>query len=63
MKFITVATLLCSLALSACGSTYATWTPRQTEITGKNPPECQRGIGICPSEYGRSGQMRAGKTG
>ncbi|MBA8877255.1 hypothetical protein [Phyllobacterium myrsinacearum] len=59
MKFITVATLLSSLALAACGS-YASWTPRKTEITATNPIECQRGIGICPEAYGRAGQMRGG---
>ncbi len=58
MKFVTFATLLGSLLLSACGSTYATWSPRKTETSVPNPASCQSGYGICPGRYGRAGQMR-----
>lgn len=58
MKFITIASLLSGLVLSGCGSTYATWTPRESDISESSPVDCQRGIGICPGRYGRAAQMR-----
>ncbi len=59
MKFITIVTLLSSLALSACGSgSYASWSPPPPEESQSSPVDCQRGVGICPGRYGRAGQMR-----
>lgn len=59
MKFMTLAILLSSLALSACGGGgYGSWSPRPPDVSQSSPVDCQRGIGICPGVYGRAGQMR-----
>jgi hypothetical protein len=58
MKLVTFAALLSTLLLTACGSTYASWSPRKSEISVPNPASCQSGYGTCPGKYGRAGQMR-----